>query len=123
MRTKKTFNFGRHQRIVSVIRSELNNLMLKSYDFQGVSFTEVNLDSDCSIAKIYVQNNIANFSKSDEKKVSMESVVQGLNSKSGFYRAHLGKVMKIKRVPKIIFIVDDKLVQSENLVNLINSLD
>ena len=63
----------------------------------GLTIVKVELSKDINKAFIY-------FSSSNSfSNVSLEEVLVGLDKAKGFIRSYLGKRLKIKRVPELIF--------------------
>ena len=79
-----------------------------------VSVTDVEVTSDLSYAYIYVS-----ILGGDE-----ESTLEGLKSACGYIRREVGKNIKIRHIPEIIFKIDDSLVKGmymDELIKKVNS--
>lgn len=74
-----------------------------------VSVTDVEVTSDLSFAYIYVS-----ILGGDE-----ESTLQGLRNAESYIRREIGRSIKIRHIPQIIFKVDDSLVKGMYMENLI----
>ncbi|KXO16697.1 30S ribosome-binding factor RbfA [Peptoniphilus sp. GNH] len=75
------------------------------------SITEVRLTNDLSFAKIYVSV------FGDEK--SKEDAIKGLQSAEGFIKREIGKNVKMRIIPKLIFTLDETVEESMKLEELI----
>ncbi len=80
-----------------------------------VTFSRIEVTPDLSEAKVYV-------SVLGSEKEEKDSMV-GLISSASFIRKHLSKVMKIRTVPKLHFILDKGLEHSNNIHALLRDLD
>ena len=96
----KSTDFSRSDRLSDQIRSEVSLILrdkVKDPRLSGLTILEVELSKDINKAFIY-------FSSSNSFSiVSLEEVLVGLDKARGFIRSLLGKRLKIKRVPEIIF--------------------
>ena len=78
-----------------------------------VSVTEVEVTNDLSYAYVYVS-----ILGGDE-----ESTLQGLSSAESYIRREIGKNIKIRHVPQIIFKVDDSLLKGMYMDSLIKKVN
>ena len=94
MRRHKSFNQG-----VTIQRRLSEILIKKSKDprFAKVTVTRVESDHDSSFAKVYV----ATFPPE-----GIEALIESLNRAAGFFSANLGKVLKTRHTPKLLFVYD-----------------
>ena len=77
-----------------------------------VSVTDVEVTSDLSYAYIYVS-----ILGGDE-----ESTLQGLRNAESYIRREIGKSIKIRHIPQIIFKVDDSLLKGMYMDSLIKKV-
>ncbi len=90
---------------LSEIISELDNEIIRT-----TTITEVILNNDHSIAKVYVS-----FLKENDEKSYFE-----LRKAATYIRKELARMISIKKVPFIEFILDDKLEQINKMEKIIN---
>ena len=79
-----------------------------------VSVTDVEVTSDLSYAYVYIS-----ILGGDE-----ESTLEGLKSACGYIRREVGKNIKIRHIPEIIFKIDDSLIKGmymDELIKKVNS--
>ena len=77
-----------------------------------VSVTDVEVTSDLSYAYIYVS-----ILGGDE-----ESTLQGLRNAESYIRREIGRSIKIRHIPQIIFKVDDSLLKGMYMDSLIKKV-
>lgn len=100
------------------IRQILSDLLLREvYDprLQGVTITEVKLDAELMFAKIYV-NALGDEGRKDD-------VLAGLRRAHGFLRRELGKRIRLRNTPDLLFFWDETLSRGERLNQLIADLE
>ena len=78
-----------------------------------VSVTDVEVTSDLSYAYVYVS-----ILGGDE-----ESTLEGLKSACGYIRREVGKSIKIRHTPEIIFKIDDSLLKGMYMDELIKKVN
>lgn len=96
--------YKRSQRVGELIHEEISNLLLMEIKDPRIGFvtiTRVELSDDLKNAKIFVSV------MADEN--GKEKALQGLSSASGFIRKELGKKLRLKLVPELIFKIDNSL--------------
>jgi len=104
---------NRGERIASVIRKNIAEIIqFKVHDphLGFVSIPEVKVSSDFSYAKVYVS-----FIKEEDIKPSLAA----LNKAKGFIRSELAKKMDTRRVPEIVFELDDGYQREERISKLL----
>lgn len=105
---------NRGERIASVIRkniAEIIQFQIHDPHLGFVSIPEVRVSSDFSYAKVYVS-----FIKDEDIKPSLEV----LNKAKGFIRTELAHKMDTRRVPEIVFELDDGFKREERISELLN---
>ncbi len=106
----------RQKQINQTIRRELSELLARNVGdprINGViSIMEVDVSPDMKQAKVYVS-----VMGSDEEK---EEVFEGLASASDFLRRELGRRIRIRYIPRLIFKRDDSIEKAERIHQLIN---
>jgi len=108
---------NRRQRQVNhAIRRELSDLLAREVSdprINGiVSVTEVDVSPDLMQAKVFVS-----VMGNEQEKAE---VFAGLESASYFLRRELGKRIRLRRIPKLIFTRDDSLEKGGYLLQLID---
>ncbi|MDD2396400.1 MAG: 30S ribosome-binding factor RbfA [Tissierellia bacterium] len=76
-----------------------------------MSITDVHVTEDLKFAKIYV---------SDYNDI--ESTLIALNSAKGFIRKEIGKKVKMRIIPELIFIKDDSIAKGMHMSSLIDKI-
>ncbi|QPC81568.1 30S ribosome-binding factor RbfA [Phototrophicus methaneseepsis] len=104
--------------MVERIKTILSELLLREIEdprLQQVTITDVKLDNEISYANIYVN------ALGDENR--RQEVMAGLERAKGFLRRELGKRIRVRSVPALIFHWDATLEYGERINRLIDSLD
>jgi ribosome-binding factor A len=94
-------SFKRADRVAQLIRADISEIISKDVKdprLHAVTITSVTLSDDLRNAKIFFVE-MGKDECSDEMKA-------GLNQASGFIRRELGKRVKLRCVPELIFIHD-----------------
>lgn len=109
---------NRTRRIAEEIRKIVSTMLINGIKDPRinslVSVTDVEVTSDLSYAYIYVS-----ILGGDE-----ESTLEGLKSACGYIRREVGKNIKIRHIPEIIFKKDDSLLKGmymDELIKKVNS--
>lgn len=100
------------------IRVLLSELLLREVAdprLHGVTFTEVQLDGELTIATVYVN------ALGDESR--REEVMKGLKRANGFLRRQVGHSIRLRVTPQLIFKWDTMLEHGERINQLIDKLD
>jgi ribosome-binding factor A len=79
-----------------------------------VSVTDVDVSGDLQHAKIYVS-----IYGTDEAR---EETMAGLKSATGYVRRELGKRVRLRRTPEVIFIEDRGIERGDRILTLLNQL-
>jgi ribosome-binding factor A len=96
--------YKRSERVGELIREEISNLLLleiKDPRIGFVTITQVELSDDLKNAKIFVSV------MADEK--GKEKALEGLSSASRFIKKELGRKLRLKITPELIFKIDNSL--------------
>lgn len=101
------------QRIEKVLEREISNILLNSKDerLRFVIITKVRLTSDLSIATVFYSI-IGN-------DIQKESTAKNLVDATGFIKTELSHKLEIRRIPELIFKLDESLEYSERIENII----
>ena len=107
--------FSRSRRVAEQLQKEIAEILQREFKDPRVGFVTVSgvdLSSDLMYSKVYVT-----FLNLDKDK--LKEAVEVLNNAAGFFRSLVGKRMKLRVVPYITFVYDDKLVMGMGLSDLI----
>ncbi|MCU9815911.1 30S ribosome-binding factor RbfA [Paraclostridium sp. AKS73] len=110
-------SYSRTQRIGEEIRKVISTMLIsgiKDYRINSlISVTDVEVTSDLSYAYVYVS--ILGGNK--------ESSMAGLKSACGYIRKEVGKNVKLRHTPEIIFKIDDSIEKGMYMENLIKKVN
>ncbi len=107
----------RSEKVADLIQKEISEMLLKTLKDPRIGFvtiTRVAVSEDCRLAKIY-------FSVTGtltERKRSTE----GLNSAKGYVRRELGRRMRLKYTPEIMFQFDPSIEYAIHIGEVIHQL-
>lgn len=108
---------NRTRRIAEEIRKIVSTMLINGIKDPRinslVSVTDVEVTSDLSYAYVYVS-----ILGGDE-----ESTLDGLKSACGYIRREVGKNIKIRHTPEIIFKIDDSLLKGMYMDELIKKVN
>ena len=109
----------RHDRIASSIQELISSLILKEEIkdprvSKFVQFNRIEVSSDNTFAKVFV-------STFEDFSVLQESV-DGLNRASGFIQGRVGKALKTRNTPKLLFVADTSIHKGMEVNALIEEL-
>lgn len=108
-------DYSRSDRLASQIHRELAGLInnsVKDPRMSPSSVLEVVVTKDLSQAKVY-------FSVLDQE--AAEETLQALKRASGFLQREIGRVLKSRLTPKLVFVYDDTDIRGRNMSELIDS--
>ncbi len=108
----------KQQRMNERIREILSGLVQREVAdprLQHVTITEVSLDPELVYATVYVN------ALGDESRQS--DVMDGLKRASGFLRREMGKRIRLRSTPELIFRWDTTLETGEHINRLLDDLD
>ena len=94
----------KQERVAQIILKDVTDIIqfsLKDPNVGFVTITDVQVTNDYSYATIYVS-----FLGKEERK---QAGLKALNRAKGFIRSELGKRLSIRKVPDLIFKLDDSL--------------
>lgn len=110
-------SYNRTQRIGEEIRKVVSTMLIsgiKDYRINSlISVTDVEVTSDLSYAYVYVS--ILGGNK--------ESSMAGLKSACGYIRKEVGKNVKLRHTPEIIFKIDDSIEKGMYMESLIKKVN
>lgn len=105
-------------RITEDIKRELSEILRKVKDprvkDKFISIVRVEVTNDLSYAKVFIS--------SIEGMGSANVAVEGLKSASGFVRSELGRRLKLRHIPNIIFQATDSIEYSASISKMLSKL-
>ncbi|MEQ8954441.1 MAG: ribosome-binding factor A [Gammaproteobacteria bacterium] len=112
--------------LATLIQMELNDPRVGM-----VSITGVDVSRDLAVAKVYVTvlnslggdsevNQETLSSPGDLDKLEIEENLKALNKASGYLRSLLARRLKLRTIPKLLFIYDGSVERGRALSNLID---
>ena len=109
----------RVSRVAALIQEEVSKMVLHDIkdDRVGagmVSITDVDVSGDLQHAKIYVS-----IYGTDEARAE---TMAGLKSATGYVRRELGRRMRLRRTPEVVFIEDRGIERGDRMLTLLNQL-
>ena len=109
-------SYNRTKRIGEEIRKVVSNILiagLKDYRVNSmVSVTNVDVTTDLKYAYVYVS----------VLGGDREATLEGLKSASGYVRREVGKAVKLRYTPEIIFKIDDSIEKGIYMSSLIRKV-
>ena len=105
------------QRIESDILKYLSNIILtetRDELLKSITLTEVEVNKDLSLAKIYFT------SINNEEDVD---IVKEVNEAAPFLRGKLARVLEVRNIPELKFIYDDTIEYATRIERIINNIN
>ncbi len=107
----------RSEKVADLIQKEISQMLVKSIKDPRIGFvtiTKVSVSEDCRFAKVYfsVAGTLA------ERERSME----GLDSAKGFVRKELGRRIRLRYTPEILFQFDPSIEYAIHMGKLIQAI-
>lgn len=117
----------RPQRLAEEIKKTVGSMLLtgrlKDPRFQGmIAVSDVEVSRDGSYATIYVTA-MGYDPTLDLSESEKQSIMRAFESSSGYIRGELGKALKVRHVPELIFKVDNSFEYGKKMDALLDSLD
>lgn len=105
------------ERLEKIIIREVSTILMNSKDerLRFVIVTNAHLTGDLQIATIYYT-----IIGSNEQK---ESTMKNLEDAKGYVRSSLGKVLKVKKIPELIFKYDESLEYGNKIESILKGLN
>jgi ribosome-binding factor A len=107
----------RSEKVADVIQQEISQMLVKTLKDPRIGFvtiTRVSVSEDCRLAKVY-------FSVAGPP-VEKERSTKGLNSAKGYVRRELGRRMRLKYTPEIVFEFDPSIEYAIHIGEVIHRL-
>ena len=104
------------ERLEKIIIREVSTILINSKDerLRFVIVTNAHLTGDLQIATVFYT-----IIGSDVQK---ESTKKNLEEAKGYIRSSLGKVLKVKKIPELIFKYDESLEYGNKIDNILKGL-
>ncbi len=110
-------SFKRSEKVAEAVHEFISELLIKGLKDPRIGFatiTGVKVTDDLHLATVYFS-----VVGSNEEKKSTET---GLNSAKGFIRKELGRNLRLRYVPDIIFKYDDSLDYGRRIEGILNEI-
>ncbi|PMQ00934.1 MAG: ribosome-binding factor A [Dictyoglomus sp. NZ13-RE01] len=108
----------RQERLSELLRIEISEILLKRVKDPRISsflsITEIKLSKDLRYAHVFVSV----FGNEDVKK----NTLKGLESAKGFIKSEIGKDLRLRFIPEIIFELDDSLERGDRVLRIMKEL-
>ncbi len=111
-------NYKRSEKVAEAVHEFISELLIKGLKDPRIGFvtvTGVKLTDDLHLATVY----FSVVGSEDEKKSSEK----GLNSAKGFIRKELGRSLRLRYVPDIIFKYDNSLDYGQRIESIIHEIN
>ncbi|MGQ0665912.1 MAG: 30S ribosome-binding factor RbfA [Nitrospiraceae bacterium] len=109
--------YKRADRVADQIRMEVADILMRKIKdprVQSVTVTDVELTGDLRIAHVFVTTM--------EKDQAEREVFAGLSKASGFVRAELGRRLRLRYLPEVIFKKDVSGLRGDRILQLLDGL-
>jgi ribosome-binding factor A len=106
----------RIQRIAELIKETLGDLMTKIKDprIGFFTITRVEVSPDLDSAKVF----ISVLGNEEER----DKTVQGLQSASGYLRHEMGKSIRLKKIPRLVFYFDPGIEKGVEMIRILEEV-
>jgi ribosome-binding factor A len=107
----------RPQRVGELIREVLSEMILRDLSdprLETVTITEVEVTSDLKLARV--------FFNARGERVREEAALQGLESAAGFIKKNLGRELRLRYMPELMFQVDRSFEYGRKIDRLIQTI-
>ncbi len=109
-------NYSRSERVAELVRREIAQIIIQHVNdprLKSVTVTRTKLSPDLRVAKVFV---------SSITQEEQEQVLKGLNRARNFIRGELGRNLKLRRTPELVFKWDDSVDYSFHIAEVITDL-
>lgn len=106
---------GRIDKLDSILYKEISNIIQFDLNDPKIGFatvSEVKIAPDLSCAKVYVSFLGKNYKKRDG--------IEALRRSKGHIKSELAKRVRMRKIPDLIFEVDDSLDQAAHIEEILN---
>lgn len=115
----------RQGRLGEEIRRIVSDLLLRELKDPRlsamISITAVEVTSDGSYATVYLS--VLGMDDGEKAKKQQEDVLDALGSARGFIRKEIGRQIKLRHVPDLIFKIDSSMEYGRHISKIIDGLD
>lgn len=108
--------YKRSARVSDQMKHELAEILMRKIKdprVRSVTVTDVVVTDDLRNAKIFISS----------YDVDRESSLKGLQSAAAFIRSELGRRMRLKFIPEIIFRYDDTVERGAHIMELLHKIE
>jgi ribosome-binding factor A len=108
--------YKRSQRVSDLLREEIADIIMNKIKDQRLGFvtvTGVDLTDDLKIAQVYIS-----ILKEEDKETSFEII----NSAKGFIRSELGRRIRMRSIPLLIFKFDESVAYGDKIDRLLKEI-
>ncbi len=112
------YSYTRADRVSDLLKKEISELLLREVKDPHIGFitiTDVEVSKDLQVAKVY-------YTILGDKKQLRESA-QALNRVPRFIKRQLGKRLRMRYIPDIIFKYDHSLEYGDKIDHILNHLE
>ena len=105
----------RPERIADYLKKEISNIIIQKVRdtrLKSIVINHISVTKDISLAKV--------FYSIYQGEIELDEKI--LSKFSGMVRSEISKSMKIRRVPKIVFIFDKTPKETDNIENLLKNI-
>ncbi len=110
--------FKRAERVSDQMKQEIADILMRKIKDPRIGFvtvTDVDLAEDLRNAKVYVSV----YGGDEQKKASLE----GLKSASAFIRSELGRRMRLRYLPELLFRFDAAVERGAHIMELLREIE
>ena len=111
-------DYKRADRVSDLLKKEIAQMLLREIKDPRIGFvtiTDVEVSNDLRFARVF-------FSIVGSEK-ELEETIKGLNSASGFIKKKLGKRLRMRYIPNIIFRLDTSLEYGNRISKVLRDLN
>jgi len=118
-------SYNRIQKVNSLLEQEISKIILRDFYFPEVLVTLTHIDSSANLieAKVYISVFFTRQSLGeggpDEK---IDKIVETLNKGAYNVQQKINKLLKMRPIPKIKFVKDQKISQAAKVEELLETL-
>ncbi|TFG91775.1 MAG: 30S ribosome-binding factor RbfA [Syntrophobacterales bacterium] len=111
-------SFKRASKVADLIKAEISDILLKQINdprVQGITVTGVKVTDDLRQARVF-------FVQMGQRSCSDETM-DGLHRAAGFLRRELGKRLRLRYVPEIVFTFDESFEYGDRINRLLAEIE
>lgn len=115
--------FSRAQRVSRELQKEISIILQRKIQDPRVGIaivSSVKLSNDLVYAKVFVT--FLNKFTQDEDQKKIKSAMKALQDATSYIRSLIGKVMKLRVVPTLIFYYDKSHIEGVRIANLVTNV-